>query len=214
MKLLLAVLWCTGLLIVPAAVVQAWEPANWDPTKAEPGTTYGTLPGFPLPKTIVFSVGPDEIIADAQQWRQHGVSAFFLDFVARDWSSYVWAADGEPWTIGASDKTFQKTKRATAVARRLGSEVFLKVAFDHPFEWFNDTAWKQIHNNFRQFGIFARDSGCHGLALDKEITIILSQSDDEQPLCGIYFNLHSPYRKDALPKTVQPLVERTPKPAE
>ena len=168
MKLLLAVLWCTGLLIVPAAVVQAWEPANWDPTKAEPGTTYGTLPGFPLPKTIVFSVGPDEIIADAQQWRQHGVSAFFLDFVARDWSSDVWAADGEPWTIGASDKTFQKTKRATAVARRLGSEVFLKVAFDHPFEWFNDTAWKQIHNNFRQFGIFARDSGCHGLALDIE----------------------------------------------
>ena len=54
----------------------------------------------------------------------------------------------------------------------------------------------------------------HGLALDKEVTIILSQSDDERPLCGIYFNLHSPYRKDALPKTVQPLVEKLPKPAE
>ena len=54
----------------------------------------------------------------------------------------------------------------------------------------------------------------HGLALDKEVTIILSQSDGERPLCGIYFNLHSPYRKDALPKTVQPLVEKSPKPAE
>ena len=54
----------------------------------------------------------------------------------------------------------------------------------------------------------------HGLALDKEITIILSQGDDERPLCGIYFNLHSPYRKDALPITVQPLLEKTPKPAE
>jgi len=48
----------------------------------------------------------------------------------------------------------------------------------------------------------------HGIALDKEVTIILSQSDTEVPLCGIYFNLHSPYRKDSLPKTVQPLAEK------
>ena len=54
----------------------------------------------------------------------------------------------------------------------------------------------------------------HGIALDKEVTIILSQSDEERPLCGIYFNLHSPYKKDALPRTVQPLVEKMPKPAE
>jgi hypothetical protein len=33
----------------------------------------------------------------------------------------------------------------------------------------------------------------HGIALDREVTIILSQSDDECPLCGIYFNLYSPY---------------------
>lgn len=33
----------------------------------------------------------------------------------------------------------------------------------------------------------------HGIALDRQITIILSQSDGERPLCGIYFNLHSPY---------------------
>ena len=51
----------------------------------------------------------------------------------------------------------------------------------------------------------------HGIALDKEVTIILSQSDDERPLCGIYFNLHSPYRRDSLPKTVQPLAEKLPK---
>lgn len=48
----------------------------------------------------------------------------------------------------------------------------------------------------------------HGIALDKQVTIILSQSDVEKPLCGIYFNLHSPYRKDALPKTVKPLAEK------
>jgi hypothetical protein len=168
MKPLFGGLLCSSLLLVRTALGQAAGAGEFAPGKAEPAITYGALPGFPLPKTIIFSVGPDEIIADAPDWRQHGVSAFFLDFVARAWSSDVWATDGEPWTIGASDKTFQKTKQATGVARTLGSEVFLKVAFDHPFEWFNDTAWLQIEHNFRQFAIFARDSGCQGIALDIE----------------------------------------------
>jgi hypothetical protein len=43
----------------------------------------------------------------------------------------------------------------------------------------------------------------HGLALDKQVTIILSQGDGARPLCGIYFNLHSPYQKNALPSTVK-----------
>jgi hypothetical protein len=54
----------------------------------------------------------------------------------------------------------------------------------------------------------------HGIALDKEVTIILSLGDGERPLCGIYFNLHSPYKKDALPRTVQPLAGKTPKSSE
>ncbi len=54
----------------------------------------------------------------------------------------------------------------------------------------------------------------HGIALDKEVTVILSQSDTERPLCGIYFNLHSPYKKDSLPKTVAPLTEKSPSPGE
>src|SRR5207244_6640768 len=47
----------------------------------------------------------------------------------------------------------------------------------------------------------------HGIALDKHVTVILSQSDSPRPLCGIYFNLHSPYQRQSLPKTVKPLVE-------
>ncbi|HVV01309.1 MAG TPA: hypothetical protein VHH88_08085 [Verrucomicrobiae bacterium] len=47
----------------------------------------------------------------------------------------------------------------------------------------------------------------HGIALDKHVTIILSQSDTNRPLCGIYFNLHSPYQKQSLPKTVKALPE-------
>jgi hypothetical protein len=49
----------------------------------------------------------------------------------------------------------------------------------------------------------------HGIALDKQVTIILSQGDGALPMCGIYFNLHSPYQKNALPKTVKPLVEKS-----
>ena len=40
----------------------------------------------------------------------------------------------------------------------------------------------------------------HGIALDKQVTIILSQTETERPLCGIYFNLHSPYQKKASSK--------------
>ena len=53
--------------------------------------------------------------------------------------------------------------------------------------------------------------GTKSFSLDKKVTVILSQSDETRPLCGIYFNLHSPYKKDSLPKTVQPFVEKSPK---
>lgn len=45
----------------------------------------------------------------------------------------------------------------------------------------------------------------HGIALDRQVTVILSQSESPRPLCGIYFNLHSPYQKQPLPKTVKPV---------
>jgi hypothetical protein len=43
----------------------------------------------------------------------------------------------------------------------------------------------------------------HGIALDRQITIILSQTDNDRPLCGIYFNLHSPYQKKSASKTAK-----------
>ena len=50
----------------------------------------------------------------------------------------------------------------------------------------------------------------HGIALDRQVTIILSQSDEVRPMCGIYFNLHSPYHKMSLPKTVKSFTQKTP----
>lgn len=47
----------------------------------------------------------------------------------------------------------------------------------------------------------------HGIALDRQVTVILSQNEGPQPLCGIYFNLHSPYQKQSVPKTVKSVRE-------
>ena len=56
----------------------------------------------------------------------------------------------------------------------------------------------------------------HGIALDRHMTVILSQSDGVRPLCGIYFNLHSPYQKQppapAVKPTSEPIAERRPAP--
>ena len=47
----------------------------------------------------------------------------------------------------------------------------------------------------------------HGIALDRQVTVILSQNDSPRPLCGIYFNLHSPYQRTATSKSVKAVGE-------
>lgn len=47
----------------------------------------------------------------------------------------------------------------------------------------------------------------HGIALDRYVTVILSQNEDSRPLCGIYFNLCSPYQKPVTTKKVTSLTE-------
>ncbi|MGH9799479.1 MAG: hypothetical protein ACRD82_03875 [Blastocatellia bacterium] len=44
----------------------------------------------------------------------------------------------------------------------------------------------------------------HGIALDQQVTIILSQTENERPLCGIYFNLSSPYNKKSATSAAKP----------
>jgi len=137
-------------------------------TVAEPGMTYGQSPDLPLPKTILFTGEPAQLINDAEEWSQRGIQGFFLNRIAREWADDIWATDGKPWTIGEADETFQKTKAVNKICQKIGSETFLKIAFDHCFDWFDEIAWQKINNNFRQFAIFARESGCTGIALDIE----------------------------------------------
>ncbi len=141
---------------------------RFDSKQAEPGLAYGSVEGFPLPKTILFSVSTDELTADAAEWKSKGFDAFFLTGVMPDWSADIWAIDNESWTIGSGDKTFQKVKHACEICRGLGVEVFLTMAWSHPFDWFDDMAWRKIEDNFRQFAVFAQATGCTGVAIDIE----------------------------------------------
>ncbi len=47
----------------------------------------------------------------------------------------------------------------------------------------------------------------HGIALDRFVTVILSQTDGERPLCGIYFNLHSPYQRKTTGRLIKTVSE-------
>lgn len=43
----------------------------------------------------------------------------------------------------------------------------------------------------------------HGIALDRHVTVILSESGGDRPLCGVYFNLVSPYQQRTVPRTAR-----------
>lgn len=47
----------------------------------------------------------------------------------------------------------------------------------------------------------------HGIALDRQVTVILSQNESTRPLCGIYFNLHSPYQKTPPARASKPKIQ-------
>ena len=49
----------------------------------------------------------------------------------------------------------------------------------------------------------------HGIALDKHVTIILSQSESDRPLCAIYFNLVTPYYRKPSRRTVNAREEQS-----
>jgi len=168
-----AVFLSLALAAAGAEVSSPYQPGpgkypRFDSKQVEPGIAYGQLEDFRLPKTLLYSVGPDELLADAEAWARLGFQGFFLTGVAPEWSADVWSTDKEPWTIGESDKTFQVVRQASGRCRWLACDVFLTMAFSHPFEWFNDLAWPRIEDNFRQFAVFARDTGCTGVAIDIE----------------------------------------------
>jgi len=102
---------CVSALIMSVIVSLPVQSQNQPSTRlpseiVEPNLTYGYDDTLPLPKTVLFSASPDEIVADAEEWSRRGINAFFMNYVAREWSSDIWAKDDKPWTIGESDHRF------------------------------------------------------------------------------------------------------------
>jgi hypothetical protein len=141
---------------------------KFDGKQAESGITYGDVPSLSKPRTILYSVSPAALVADAESLLKLGFDAFFITGVAPEWSTDIWGSDGEPWTIGRSDKNWQTVQKANVRCKQLGAETFLTMAFSHHFDWFDDLAWQKIENNFSQFTLFAKSSGCTGVAIDIE----------------------------------------------
>ena len=141
---------------------------KFDGKQAESGIIYGNVPALPLPRTILYSVTPAALAADADHLRKLGFDAFFITGVASEWSTDVWGSDGEPWTVGRADKNWQLVRKATERCKQVDADTFLTMAFSHRFDWFDDLAWQKIENNFFQFALFAKTAGCTGVAIDIE----------------------------------------------
>ncbi|MFN0069472.1 MAG: hypothetical protein ACKVYV_17780 [Limisphaerales bacterium] len=68
------------------------------------------------------------------------------------------------------------------------------VCLDKPTEDFADSLRSLVRKAIIAFETRAEGLR-HGIALDRHVTVILSESGAARPLCGIYFNLASPYQK-------------------
>lgn len=123
------------------------------------------------PRTLVFSpINVNYLRETAPLWAKRGFGGFLFDQIMNDWKSDVWAVDGDAITRGADDKLLQETLACNRACRAVGIDAnFVKVAFYS--EWpdpFDDAAWKQIAENFRQGARFAKMSESKGVAIDTE----------------------------------------------
>ncbi len=144
---------------------------EFDAFKIEKGLQFGPARGaLSLPKTILYiPISAKELAAEAGKWARWGFGGFFLNFAHVQWQTNVWALDGDPATIGQNDATFRAVKTANDSSKKYGLENFFSVSFSKFLpDWFDDLAWQKITENFRQFALFARETGCTGISLDIE----------------------------------------------
>ncbi|MBC8472792.1 MAG: hypothetical protein H8D56_25300 [Planctomycetes bacterium] len=123
------------------------------------------------PHTLLFSpITPEYLQDTAADWKAASFDGFLLSGIMRNFSDDIWAADGDVTTRGENDKTFQRIKACNDKCLKQGiTENFIKVAFySHVPLWTDDAAWQKVNENFRQAALFAKQSGCRGIALDIE----------------------------------------------
>jgi hypothetical protein len=130
---------------------------------------YKTNPRDPWPKLIMFGVMKPAYLRDhAKEWASYGFRGVL--FHIGDWSQEIWAVDGDPSTVGRQDAFFKEVESCNKVGAPFGIDSnFITFAYyRHLPDWFDDAAWRAKAAKYEQTALFARTSGCRGVAVDME----------------------------------------------
>lgn len=127
-------------------------------------------PAGEQPRLMYFSGNVNHVADTAADWRSRGFDGFFYSYLFRDWTSDIWAEDGQIATVGPDDALFQECHDAIAEAVTEGlTEHALKVAFYSKLpDPFDEAQYGKLLGNMREGVRFARDAGFSLFAIDTE----------------------------------------------
>lgn len=130
---------------------------------------YRRNPRDPWPKLLMFGVMKPAYLRDhAKEWASYGFRGVL--FHIGDWSQDVWAVDGDPGTVGRQDAFWQEVESCNRVGAKfcIDSNFITFAYYKRVPDWFDDTAWQAKAAKYEQTALFARTSGCRGVAVDME----------------------------------------------
>jgi len=142
-------------------------------------------------KTLIYATPPVEYVADtAHRWVEMGFSGFIRPDVMRGWESDIWSSNAKARIVGEANASLKTWRSANRRMRRAGlTDNLISVAFSkHLPDWFDDDAWAEVVENFRQGARFAKMAGFTGLALDDEYI---------EEMWGLHW---APYLKQGYPR--------------
>jgi hypothetical protein len=137
------------------------------------------------PKVILFaSINPRYMEEKADSFAAMGVHGNMFAKLMSNWGDDIWKLphrylqkdDGgdlsrSPYrVVGEENPLFRACKRMNETCKAKGiTENSVKIAYYKEVpDWFDDTAWARIAENFRQVAIFAKGAGFKGITLDIE----------------------------------------------
>ena len=130
------------------------------------------------PKMLLFTtISPQWFMHKAEYLAGMGVKGAMMNGIMHSWESDVWTLPNHyvpeapaGRIVGEENPLFQLCRQMNQVCAEHGiTENSIKVAYYTRLpDWFDDAAWAQVAENFRQGAIFARDAGFRGVTLDIE----------------------------------------------
>jgi hypothetical protein len=129
---------------------------------------------------VYVTIPPLYLIDRAEDFAEMGIDGFFVNRVMGGWESDIWALPSrwvpdaldapEGRIVGESNPLLQLCKRMNERSNEAGIRYnSISLAYHKPLpDWFDDAAWSDIVENFRQAAIFARMGGFAGVTLDVE----------------------------------------------